>query len=266
MSFMEGDRSASWRRGIGIAFGLGTQALFAVTVWHLFWFLRDGVSFDGRETYWFDAFLASQFAIVHSFLLHPTVRRTIVARGLPSAFYGCLFCTATCLGLLPLCLLWRASPGGLWEFHGWGQTVMRGGFYGSWIALLYSLSFTGLGYQTGWTPWWHWFRGVAAPRRGFPRHGIYAWFRHPVYLSFMGLIWFTPRMTWDHAILTGIWTVYIFIGSVFKDERLAHYLGSVYREYQSRVPGYPLMWFGPLGLYRYAAPTATDTPSSPTGA
>jgi hypothetical protein len=45
----------------------------------------------------------------------------------------------------------------------------------------------------------------------------------------------------------GVWTAYIAVGSYLKDERLAFFLGRTYREYQERVPGYPLIGFGPLG-------------------
>jgi hypothetical protein len=76
-----------------------------------------------------------------------------------------------------------------------------------------------------------------------------------VYLSFLGLIWFTPRMTADHALLTGVWTAYIFVGSCLKDRRMTFYLGGTYREYASRVPGYPGFFFGPLGKWRSDAPT-----------
>ena len=53
-------------------------------------------------------------------------------------------------------------------------------------------------------------------------------------------------MAADRAVLTGVWTVYIFVGSYLKDERLAHYLGQPYRRYQQQVAGYPFMLFGPL--------------------
>jgi hypothetical protein len=53
-------------------------------------------------------------------------------------------------------------------------------------------------------------------------------------------------MTLDRAVLTAIWTAYIFIGSHLKDRRLLYYLGDVYRRYQARVPGYPFFLFGPL--------------------
>jgi hypothetical protein len=58
-------------------------------------------------------------------------------------------------------------------------------------------------------------------------------------------------MTLDHAVLTGVWTVYIFIGSYLKDRRLTHYLGDAYRAYQAKVPGYPLVPFGPLGKVEF---------------
>ena len=63
----------------------------------------------------------------------------------------------------------------------------------------------------------------------------------------MGLLWFTPVVTLDRIVLTGVWTVYIFIGSSLKDRRLVHYAGRRYRIYQSRVPGYPFLFAGPLG-------------------
>ena len=70
--------------------------------------------------------------------------------------------------------------------------------------------------------------------------------RHPVYLCFLGLIWFTPKMTLDHAVLTGIWTIYIGLGSILKDQRLLFYLGDSYRIYMEKVAGYPIVTLGPL--------------------
>ena len=68
--------------------------------------------------------------------------------------------------------------------------------------------------------------------------------------SFLGLIWLTPQMTLDRAVLATLWTAYIFIGSRLKDARLEHYIGAAYREYESRVPGFPMMFAGPLGRRR----------------
>ena len=124
---------------------------------------------------------------------------------------------------------------------------MQLGFYASWIALFYSLYCSGIGYQTGLTQAWYWYRRTKQPTRKFSDKGEFRYMRHPVYLSFLGLIWFTPHMTWENITLTLIWTVYIFLGSYLKDRRMLLYLGEEYRAYASRVPGYPVFGFGPMG-------------------
>jgi hypothetical protein len=78
------------------------------------------------------------------------------------------------------------------------------------------------------------------------QHGAYRFLRHPIYLSFLGLIWFTPVVTLDRLVLLAVWTPYIFLGSWLKDQRLTFYLRDVYRDYMARVPGYLGMPFGPL--------------------
>ena len=115
---------------------------------------------------------------------------------------------------------------------------------------------TGLGYQTGYTPWWSWVKGRRPPRRVFEPRGLYRVLRHPVYLSFLGLVWITPAMTLDRAVLTAVWTAYIFLGSYWKDRRLLHYIGEPYRRYQATVAGYPFIPAGPLA-------TARDRPQPP---
>ncbi len=182
-----------------------------------------------------DCGLALVFAIAHSVMLVPKTRR-ILTRTIPAPFYDTTFCVVTCVSLLALFFCWRQSPTVIWEVDGGIQACVRVLFYVSWAALFYSLALTGLGYQNGWTPFYYWLRHEPAPRREFRPHGAYNLIRHPVYLSFLGLIWFTPRMSLDHAVLTLVWTAYIFYGSVLKDRRLAFLIGKAYVDYQRRVP------------------------------
>lgn len=236
-------------RFVGIAFGVSAQIAFVITVCLLFIFLRDGRLGSGGNWATIDLLLSVQFAAAHSILLLPSVKRRMT-RIVPAEFYGCLFCAATCAGLWPVFAFWRGSSANLWNATGPARLVAWGGFYVSWVSLFLSLRSTGIGYQSGWTPWAYWLRRQSLPLREFKERGAYRWLRHPVYMSFLGLIWFTPRMSADHALLTSVWTVYVFIGSVLKDRRLCYYLGDAYREYASRVPGYPGMLFGPLGKWR----------------
>ncbi|MGD9632672.1 MAG: isoprenylcysteine carboxylmethyltransferase family protein [Pirellulales bacterium] len=244
-------------RGAGITFGLATQAFFVATVWGLFWYLYgSSVIPAGHSSHWaaVDLALALQFAIVHSWLLLPATRARI-SKQLPAGLFGSLFCVVTCAGLWLIICCWQSSEYALWDFHGAAAYGMRAAFFLSWIGLFYSLSLSGFGYQTGWTQWLYWLRREKLPRRGLVDRGAYRWLRHPAYLSFLGLIWFTPRMTLDHALLTGVWTFYIFVGSVLKDRRLAYYLGEEYCDYAGRVPGYPGMWIGPLARWARMAET-----------
>ncbi len=249
------------RRSAGILFGVATHGLFAVTVWYVFWFLKGLPRTESASgNLWIDALLAAQFTIPHSVLLLPAVRQRLT-RMIPPAFYGCLYCVVTCACLLLMISAWRPHETVYWHFSGFGGTLVTAAFFGSWVGLFYSLYLNGMGYQTGWTPWWHWLRGRPLPMRRFEPRGVYLWLRHPLYLSFLGLIWFTPTMTADHAVLTGIWTTYIFVGSCLKDRRLLFYLGDNYRHYQSAVAGYPGMPLGPLARVPLAEPAQSQNRS-----
>jgi protein-S-isoprenylcysteine O-methyltransferase Ste14 len=231
-------------------------------VYFLFRFLRDGGSPRRGNWVFVDCLLALQFAVVHSILLLPSVKKSIT-RTLPNELYGTLFAAATCAGSWLIFGYWRNDPATVWSADGWSKTFVIAGFYCSWAALFYSLSLSGFGYQTGWTQWLFWLRRMPLVRRGLVQRGPYRWLRHPVYMSFLGLIWFTPRMTADHALLTAVWTVYIFVGSYLKDRRLQFYLGDTYREYANRVPGFPGMFFGPLGKWKRREPSFTADRSTP---
>jgi protein-S-isoprenylcysteine O-methyltransferase Ste14 len=241
-------------RTFWILFGVGTHALFALTVCRLFPFLRGGWAGGLLRPYaahapgagWLDGLLALQFAAVHSWFLLPGTRERF-RRWVPPPQYGCFFCVVTCGSLLLTIEAWQPNPTALWRLHGPARMAVSGAFLLTWVALFYSLSLTGLGYQTGWTPWWAWVRGRQQPRRAFAERGAYRLLRHPIYLSFLGLVWLTPDLTLDRAVLVAVWTGYIFVGSALKDRRLLYYLGDDYRRYQARVPGYPLIPVGPLG-------------------
>jgi protein-S-isoprenylcysteine O-methyltransferase Ste14 len=249
-------------RTFWVLFGFGSQFLFLFTAWHLFIFLQGSEPFfpvptlferagAGAGPWWVNGLLAAQFGISHSLLLWPRVRERLTHVA-PRPLYGCLFCVATCVSLLLIMTLWRPSDLVLWRLDGPAATAVEWAYLLCWGGLFYSLSLTGLGQQTGWTPFWAWLRRREPPPRRFEPRGAYRVLRHPVYLAVLGLVWLTPAVTLDRAILIAVWTGYIFLGSYFKDLRLAAFLGESYRRYQAHVPGYPFVWFGPLG--RVAAP------------
>ncbi len=112
-------------RAGGIAFGVATHALFAVTVWHLVWFLAGHGPGAGTppadvattvRAITIDAMLATLFAVPHSVLLLPAVRRSLTTRLVPPAFYGCFYCVVTCVALVTTIRAWQPSDVVVWAW------------------------------------------------------------------------------------------------------------------------------------------------------
>jgi methanethiol S-methyltransferase len=240
-------KRADMRRLYGFLFGAAVQVLFIATVPPLFFLLRNDYAARPKGSLWIDAVLAAQFAVPHSLLLLPRVR-ALLGRFIPSPLLGCVHCLVTCSSLWLLLVLWRGSDVVVWEWPSAVKPVMEWAFLGSWGLLFYSLALAGFQYQTGLGPWWHWVNDRRLPPREFRPRGAYRWLRHPVYASFLALVWVTPVITADRAVLMAVWTGYVAIGSYLKDERLIFYLGERYQGYASRVRGFPLVYWGPLAL------------------
>ncbi len=236
------------RRLLGVSLGVGTQLAFAVTAVRLYFFLDGGTATAPAGSLVVDALLALQFAVIHSVLLLPSVRNRL-KNVVTAPFYGLFFCLATCGCLWATFLFWKSGPV-VWQPAGVVHIANRVLFFGSWLALFYSLWLAGMGYQTGLQPWWYWFRRQPTPRRTFEPRGVFRVTRHPVYASFLGLILFAPTFTADRIVLIAIWGTYTFVGSVLKDQRLLFYVGDEYRKYAERVAGYPLVGFGRLGRWK----------------
>jgi protein-S-isoprenylcysteine O-methyltransferase Ste14 len=242
-------------------FGVAAHALLVATVWYLFPFLQGGATAPGgpdwqsgllpsfrnaAPTLAVDSLLALQFAVLHSLLLLRPVRDRLEDL-IPRQLYGCVFALTTCISLLVTMLAWQPIPLAIWRLEGMAGSAVSAGYLLGWGALVYTLSLTGFGYQTGWTPYWAWLRRREPPRRRFEPRGAYRLLRHPVYLSLLTLIWLTPVLTLDRLLLGVWWTAYVFVGSYLKDRRLEFYLGDAYRVYEAEVPGYALIGMGPLG-------------------
>ncbi len=186
---------------------------------------------------------------------------------MPSGWLGCIHCAVSCTTLMLLFSYWSGSTVVIWNLDAVAKFLMLAGFYLSWMGLFYSIYLIGAGYQTGATQRWYWWIRSQPPRRVFITRSIYGILRHPIYLSFLGLIWFTPRMSLDHAVLTLTWSAYIFFGSILKDKRLLHYVGAPYRKYAARVAGFPGIKFGLLSKWPESSsgheqPTMQAAPTS----
>ena len=148
-------------RAFWVVFGVAAHALLIVTVWYLFPFLQGGANaaaaVDGWTFLGRDVLLAAQFGVLHSVLLLPRVRGRL-ERVVPSPLYGCVFAATTCASLLLVIFAWQPGTVVLWRLEGTAATAIRAAYLLSWAGLIYGLCLSGVGYQTGWTPWWAWLR------------------------------------------------------------------------------------------------------------
>jgi hypothetical protein len=122
----------------GIVFGIATQALFLWTVVFLFLFLRYGGWYEYQGWWLADTALSVLFAVPHSILLAPPTSKYL-RQWIPAGLLGCVHCMVSCVTLLLMFRFWGNSSIEVWHATGWAETAMLAGFYGSWVALLYSL-------------------------------------------------------------------------------------------------------------------------------
>jgi protein-S-isoprenylcysteine O-methyltransferase Ste14 len=66
--------------------------------------------------------------------------------------------------------------------------------------------------------------------------GVYCWMRDPFLFSGLLQIWLTPFMTARLLILYVLASLYLFLGSLHWESRLAQQFGDEYRAYVKRVP------------------------------
>jgi protein-S-isoprenylcysteine O-methyltransferase Ste14 len=68
--------------------------------------------------------------------------------------------------------------------------------------------------------------------------------RHPWYAGLILLLW-ARDLDIAGLIVSGVLTVYIFVGTLLEERKLVHEFGDAYREYQRRVSMFvPIKWLG----------------------
>jgi methanethiol S-methyltransferase len=237
-------------RALWLAVGWSSQLAFALLCLSLMWFLQLDTLLGhavggGSSAVAADLLLVILFAVPHSVLLAPPVRRQL-GRIMPAQLSGALFCWVSCLSLWLLMLFWQPIGHELWHADGVALAMVLGAAALGWLLLGYSMLLSGFGWQTGLTSFLAWRRGMADPPRRFERRSLYRHIRHPIYVSFLLVSWLVPVMTVDRLVLAIGFTLYIYAGSWAKDRRLLRYVGESYRAYMAEVPGFPLIGIGPL--------------------
>jgi protein-S-isoprenylcysteine O-methyltransferase Ste14 len=233
------------RRAVALGYGLMCHGLFAAAVLamvaNLYFGLQlDWMGWDIQRPWLVNIALVLQFPLLHSLFLTKAGTRALrwVAPGardgtLDTTLFATL--SAVQVGVLFACWVPLGAP----VTHAQGPLgwVLSAGFVLGWVLLGLSMREAGLGTQTGATGWTALFRGDR-PRyaKGFAQAGLHGLCRHPIYASFVLILWTGPVWSLDRLILALPLTAYCVVGPRLKEARYRARHGAAYVRYSARLP------------------------------
>lgn len=183
---------------------------------------------------WFDALLAIAFFLQHSGMLRRSFRARL-ARVLPGYYQPVLYAilSGVVLSLLPL--LWQRGPD-LLTLRGPLRWLVRGAFFAAMAGMVWGFGSLRHFDPLGAGPVLAHLRSRPAPATRLIIRGAYRWVRHPIYSSFLLMIWASPDVTADRLLFNLLWSVWMVVGTRLEERDLAADFGEAYREYQRSVP------------------------------
>lgn len=236
--------SAARRRALALAAGVVCHLSFAGAVATMAWGIAGGMQLgvgrlSGGWALAADALLLAQFPLLHSWLLTRGGGR-LLARVGPASTGGVLattaFATIASWQVAATFLLWSPLGELVLRPDGAALWLHWGAFAAAWLVLLRALHEADLRLQTGALGWTALWRGRAPRFAPFPRRGLFARCRQPIYLGFALVLWTGPTWTLDRVLLGLSWGAYCVVGPRFKERRLLRRHGPEYADYRARVP------------------------------
>ena len=179
--------------------------------------------------------LLALFALQHSGMARPAFKKWLT-RFIPAAAERSTYVLASTACIAALMYYWAPLGGVIWNVTAsWGAISLTALYLASWLLLLYATflidHFDLFGLRQSWAA----LRGREPEGLRFVTPTLYRIIRHPIYLGWLGIMWFTPTMTISHLVFAIGSTAYIFMGMTLEERDLekAH---PEYRQYKSKVP------------------------------
>jgi methanethiol S-methyltransferase len=226
--------------------GVAYLAFLCTTLWAI-GFLADlpaaPTTVDGRPrgstlvSLVVDLALLLAFAVQHSVMARPAVKRRLI-RLVPPSAERATYVLATSLALGLLFWQWYPIPTRVWlvTAQPWKGLLWAGCAVGWFIAvsatfMVDHLDFLGIRQADR-----HGAGGYRPPP--FRERLLYAWVRHPMMVGLLIAFWVTPRMTLGHLVFAVAAGGYIAVGVRLEERGLHAEFGEAYATYAERVPGF----------------------------
>lgn len=232
-------------RAIAFAYGLVCYAMFlGVFLYAIGWignFLTP-TRLDGTRTgpMWLAAAvnvaLLTVFALQHSVMARPTFKRWWT-RFVPTPVERSTYVLATNVALLLMFVLWRPMGGVIWDVQHPAARAVLFALYGFGWALVLVATFLINHFDLfGLRQVWLYLRGSPYTHLRFATPGPYRLVRHPLYVGWLCVFWFTPTMTLAHLLFAAMTTAYILVAIRLEERNLVEHHGAAYEAYRRRTP------------------------------
>ena len=183
-----------------------------------------------------DLALLTLFAVQHSGMARPAFKRWLT-RFIPAAAERSTYVLLSTLCLAALMYFWAPLGGVVWQVTSrWAEVSLIGLYLASWALLLYATFLINHFDLFGLRQVWFALREKEMPALSFVTPALYRIVRHPIYVGWIGIAWFTPTMTLTHLVFAIGATLYILVG-IQLEERDLERAHPEYSQYKRKVPG-----------------------------
>ena len=182
-----------------------------------------------------NAALLAVFALQHSVMARPAFKRAWT-RIVPPEAERSTYVLFSSLALVLVYWGWQPLGGTIWEVESAaGRGLLYGGYFAGW-ALVFVATFQINHFDLfGLRQVWLQLRGREYTPLPFRTPFLYRIVRHPLYVGWFMVFWFTPTMTSAHLFFALLTSAYILVAIPLEEKDLADALPE-YSEYRRRVP------------------------------
>lgn len=226
-------------------YGLVSYALFFVTFLYSIGFVGNlfvPKSIDSAPTQplvtalLIDLALLTIFAVQHSGMARPAFKRWLT-KFIPEAAERSTYVLLSTACLALLMFYWAPLGGMVWQVSNtMAASTLTGLYLASWGLLLYATFLINHFDLFGLRQSWFALRDKEMPALKFVTPALYRIVRHPIYVGWLGIAWFTPTMTATHFVFAAGATAYILVG-IKLEERDLEAAHPEYSQYKRKVPG-----------------------------
>ena len=179
--------------------------------------------------------LLTLFAVQHSGMARPAFKRWLT-RFIPQAAERSTYVLLSSICMAVLFWFWAPLGGVVWNVTAsWAAITLTALYFASWALLLYATFLINHFDLFGLRQSLYGLLGKELPELKFVTPALYRIVRHPIYVGWLGIFWFTPTMTVTHLVFAIVTTAYILV-AIQLEERDLKALHPEYEQYRRKVP------------------------------